>query len=276
MDRYILTKPVDIHGTDFWGRPAFVRLEPTQRRGWYWHVNGLDVQITPELLETRKNRVILRWGDEQLHVFEHLGALRLAGLDNIRIVSKTRWLPYDGSAAIFWNACEPHLSREGELVRYCVDTSVNEYEPNCKRWVTFMPLNAHTLIVRAFIEYPRLGHLCIERVLPGDDIVSILRTPTQGWPPSRRWIAAVASVFGWPHKKHVVWPHEHDTETLKLLFARHRILDILGTLSVLCPAGGFLVGRFESYCGGHKHDVALARRANVIRVAGSWYETLSA
>lgn len=142
-------------------------------------------------------------------------------------------------------------------------------------WVTFMPRNAHTLTIKVSIEYPQLGSLCVEHVLPRDDIVSILRTPTQGWPPSRWLIAKVASALGWPHKKNVVWPHEHGAGTLEL-FARHRILDILGTLSVLCPAGGFLVGRFESHRGGHKHDVALTRRANIIRVAGSWYETLPA
>lgn len=275
MNRYVLRRAVHVHGRDFFGRRASVRLEPTCTRGWVWYTGGRDVPITPDIAKVRKNRIALTWGRGTLNVYEHLGVLRFAGLDNVRIVSETAWLPYDGSAVLFWEACRPHMVREGALERYCIPSVLVETEATRKghRQVAFVPGNTEALVVSVKIDYPGLGSHSARYMFPGDDIVPILLTPTQGWPRKRRLFARSARLFGWPHAENIVWPQEHgERETLEM-FARHRALDILGALSIVCPAGGIMVGQFESVCGGHKHDIALLQKTHTVKVSQNLYGT---
>jgi len=268
MDRFILTKSVVIRGHDFWGRTTAVRIEPTSSRGWYWQVNGTDVHINPSMLASRRNRIALMHDKRELHVFEHLGALRFAGLDNVRLITDNAWLPYDGSAGLFWSACQPYIRRDGLSRLYTASqrVSVARYQGHGERSVTYEPGPSRTLEVRVYINYPELGELDRTWTFPRVSFGEIGYTKTQGWPRWRRPFAKVASRLGWPHERAVIWPQEHSAEHTLELFARHRALDIVGALSVLCPAGGVLVGKVSSHCAGHADDINLINKCWVTRV----------
>ena len=260
MDRFVLEAPVDINGRDFWGRKASVRLEPIDVLGWYWQVNGVDVLLDPTLLASRRSRVSLVHDGRHLEVFEHLGALRFSGLDSVRIVTESSWLPYDGSSLLFWKKCAPLMRPVGVLERFCVSEQVSV---SGKRSVSYAPRPFDTLAVDVFVDYPRVGQHRQTWNFPHPSFGQVARVKTQGWPPWRHPFAEVATWLGWPHGDSVVWPQEQDPFLVRRLFARHRALDILGTFSVLCPPGGILTGSIISRCAGHAHDIELVQKARV-------------
>ncbi len=268
MKRYVLREPIEIHGFDFWGRRVSVRLEPTGKPGWFWRVDGIDMPVDKRLVANKRNRITLVFGRRRLHVFEHLGALRFSGLDGIRIVTSDSWLPYDGCADMYWKACSPHMEQAGELTPYAVrsPSSVAMFEP-FQRSVTLSPMPAYCLSVAIHIDYPGIGPHGESFSFPGTRFAAVARVKTQGYPASRIHLAELLSLFGWPHRDNVIWPSEHDSRLVKRLFARHRALDVLGALSVLCPPGGILVGTYASWCAGHGQDVELVRKTEVYKVA---------
>lgn len=272
MDRLILEKPVHVNGVDFWGRRSSLTLEPIAVPGWFWLVDGCDIPLGPSLLSSEKNHIALSHGAKKLRVFEHLGPLRLAGLDSVRIVTKDEWLPYDGCSDIFWKACAPHLRHDGKLKKYTFahGTSVCQTTRRLDKSVSVEPGPEDFLKIKVFINYGNLGSHEQQWCMPGVDFKKISRAKTPGWPRWRYYAGWVwATTRGWPHFENVVWPQEHGKMLTKRLFARHRMLDILGALSVLCPPGGVLTGTVHSRCAGHAHDIKLVRQTQIVPVTTS-------
>src|SRR3989338_3066645 len=115
INRYVLDGPVDIVGRSFVGFWAWVHLEPVDKPGWYWRINGKDVPITPALLRLGWHHMCLEYYETRMPICEHLLALQLAGMDGVRIVMMTGGLPYDGSGLGYWLAVQPYLRQEGQL-----------------------------------------------------------------------------------------------------------------------------------------------------------------
>lgn len=263
MKRYVLTQPVVIPGVDFWGRKAQVTLSPTSERGWFLNVESRDAPITPRMLMTRKNRLVLQYGGYEYNVAEHLLALRfLLGLDNISIRSETTWFPYDGCARMFYDACLPYVREAGELERYTVSQPYQVVGDNKKKAgrITFSPSSV-ILKLEIYVNYAGLGTWWQEWKFPGGDSAELAYTYTQGWPRWRypaAWILSsrlVPKKIRWPHFHHVVWPQRVSRPVALKGFAMHRALDLPGALAVACPPGGILTGVVYSECAGHWHDV---------------------
>jgi hypothetical protein len=259
VKRLVLTQPVAIAGRDIWGRRARLVLEPAGAAGWFWRVGGADVPLTPDVLVHRRQRLALAHDAAELHIVEHLLALRIvAGVDAVRIVSAGSWLPYDGSAEAFWRALQPALEEGADLVPATIEGS---FSAGGERPIAYGGTVGGGLEVTVAIDYPGLGATELGQRFPVRDAAAetIIATKAPGWPPRRRGTARALACFGWPHLGNAVWPQEHPpAETLRL-FAQHRLLDIAGAIAVLCPPGGILSGHILSRRAGHAQDVELVR-----------------
>lgn len=255
----MLSRPVTIAGRDIWGRHVRLALEPAEVPGWFWRVGAADIPLTPNILVHRRQRLVLAHGAAELHIVEHLLALRVvAGVDGVRIVSEASWLPYDGSAEMFWRALEPALVEGAELVPAKIEGAFSTGGDRC---VAYSGADIGGLDVGVSIDYPGLGATQLQQRFParGASMEAIIATKAPGWPPGRRNIVRPLSWIGWPHLGNAVWPQEHSPAETLGLFARHRLLDIAGAVAVLCPPGGILTGHISSHCGGHAQDVELVR-----------------
>ncbi len=256
----MLTRPVAVAGRDIWGRRVRLTLEPADAPGWFWRVGGTDIPLTPDILVHRRHRLTLAQGAAELHVVEHLLALRvIAGVDSVRIACPASWLPYDGSAEMFWRALRPALEEGDELFPAGIGGS---FSAGGERPVTYTGAGGNILEIDVAIDYPGLGATELRRVFPARDAgaETIIATKAPGWPPGRRNIVRPLSWIGWPHLGNAVWPQDHPPAETLQLFARHRLLDIAGAIAVLCPPGGILTGRVTSERGGHAQDVELIRQ----------------
>lgn len=260
MKKIVLGKEVVVKGRDFFGRRTSVLLRPIKESGWYWQTpsNGI-VPITPDLLLTKLRRVVLEYRGEKLEVFEHLGPLRFYGLDNLLVAPESNWLPYDGSAGLFWKACRPYMLEVGKLSPFSIDPlSFSSGDKRLDYYSANTP-QRELLTVSVGIDYPRLGACTIRSTVQHESFRELMCVKTQGWPRYYRPLAIAAGWCGWPHRHAAVWPQEHPAEVTLSLFSKHRLLDLLGALSVLCPPGHILSGNVNSYKAGHKEDAAFVR-----------------
>lgn len=265
MNRYVLEQEVHICGRDFFGREASVILRPTREKGWYWQADNEVVPLSPAILTRKWRRLALTHKGAELNVFEHLGALRFTGLDNVLIVSATNWLPHDGSAAIFWDACKPHVRSAGTLVGQQM-TPQQRFEGD--RSLRYSHYCGEVLVVHVAVDYPSLGQGKAYGAFPSiAEFESIASVRTQGWPRWSRNAAIVAGWCGWPHRHNSVWPQEHPAADTSRHFAQHRMIDLLGALSVACPPGGMMTGAIRSRCAGHALDAAFVRQLEPYTIA---------
>lgn len=264
MRRLILVDPVRIGGRDFWGRRAEVILEPVDQPGWFWRVGGEDVPIRPSLVHCKKRYLMLRHGEHALRVFEHLGALRALGLDAVRIVATTAWLPYDGCALMFWEAIQSSLAEDGRL--HPMATTLRESvfrEDGAPRRLNVKLGASDSLRISVRVSYPKWGEHEITRIPTSEDARrwrDIIAAKPLARPPWLRRAARAAAFFGWPHYHGVLWPQEVELKALLDELARHRILDLLGALGTLPAPGEYLTGEIETDLADHAADVALLRK----------------
>lgn len=261
MRRLVLTRSVHIVGRDFWGRKAQVVLEPTKAQGWFWRVGTCDVPIGPDLVCLAGRRLTLRYKNEELDVFEHLGALRAFGLDNVRIVARTSWLPYDGRAQLYVYRLLPHLCEEGTLVPMTKRVhGVVEHCDSITRRLTVTLGVGEVLTVTIRVSYPLWGEHILVRVFPGGKWIDVAVAKPLARPSWLQSIAQGASAFGWPHYNNVLWPHGRKPDDILRELALHRILDLFGAISTLLAPGEYLTGNVEADCANHAVDVAFLRQ----------------
>lgn len=258
-------KALFISGKDFFGNDSSVVLEHADQPGWYIHKNRKDIPITTHTLLYDLRRVVFESKGVRVNVVEHLLALRLLlGLDSIRIIPKSKWIPYgDSSARIFYDALTSHVKGRGGLVPHTVSDEVREIREKTGASILYRPGVKDTLSIRVRINYHGLGEHTESYSFPGTDIERIAYARTQGWP-GYLWYGTWALPFLKQHRSNAVWPHDADPQTILKAYADHRVLDILGALSGLCPPGGTLVGEIESDCGGHSVDISLIRKAHML------------
>jgi hypothetical protein len=258
-----LINPVRVRGHDFFGRRAEVILEPADEPGWFWRVAGEDVPIGPGLVHAERRCLTLRRGEHALHVFEHLGALRATGLDQVRIVATTSWLPYDGRALIYWNALLPSVAEDGRLKpmsrKLSAGVSRNDGVP---RRLDVRLGAGDALKVTVRVSYPKWGEHVATRTLPdeGTGWSDIVAAKSLARPPWLRSAARCAALLGWPHYDDVLWPQRVAPEALLDELARHRILDLLGAIGTIPGPGEYLTGEVATDLADHAADVALLRK----------------
>lgn len=265
MFRQRLTQPVEVVGRNYFGLASRMLICPTNRPGWYWNVLGKEIPITPNMIEGRKRRVAIKDPDSNtsINVFEHIGVLRALGLDGV-VFSSDPWPPYDGCAQTLWDALSPYTT----MGRQTIPWSTVPYEfvgmcSNRKRYTRIQPNNQKRLYVTVVVDYPSLGRheLQFEVSDTQEEVVDkgFISVGSQGWPRGLYPLSKTASLLHWPHHKNIVWPqHYRPDETIRK-FAEHRMLDVLGDISLLFPQGGMLSANILSHCSGHEADVEVVK-----------------
>ncbi len=300
MQRYVLKGPVQLHGPNIHGIMSVLELSPTKAgSGWFWRTqDGALIPITPELMRVGNHCVQLevRYEDESglfgdrvltLNEFEHIGALRAAGLEGVIVeVGSTHgetWPPYFGGAWRLWEEVKKVMAQDGELEPWRPGKNAEHSTHNNMRRVRYerRPLQDH-LTLSVHINYEDLGGggdtVFYPQCVPTPTFEDIMAARTLGWPKHRWWLSKAAPVLNpfmflatgrrWVHHKHVLWPQEHNSQDVIERTARHRMQDMLGVYAFAAPMGHHLTGYLYNYCGGHAYDIPIAqemyRNRNVV------------
>ena len=275
MHQLRLRETVRVEGRDFWGRHALLTFSNNlQENGWVWRVRREDIHITPDLIQSRPRRIALVHGEHELNEFEHIGFLRAAGLEHVRVelTGKRTWPPYFGGAWQVWQAVMPHTEKSGELKPYQVQLG-DTVGPICarlphdpSRWTQFVPHsnaeNAKQLSIHVTIHFPRISKESAQAVYDWKNVVDlrdIAHARTLGWPPLLYYLSRFAHALGWPHHPRIAWKQEEFSRDLLQEIAEHRLQDMLGTLPFLAPPGHHITGAFQSHKGNHQTDVMLLK-----------------
>lgn len=268
IPRLALREPVTITGTDVFGRPAQVTLEPTEESGWFWQIDGKDVPLSMNMLQSDSHNYLkLKYDKSELCVCEHLLPLRFAGVDGVRIVAKTKWLPYDGGGNIFWKAVENKLHYDGALrpIQQPVKGEFSKTEKSgLHRLVSIDNADPTKLIVNVNVDYKKFGgayNIVRSFPLPSPDkMIDLFTSKPLGSPAWSGYLLKIASQFGWPHYNGILWPKKGDNpEEILRKIALHRMFDFLGAMAVIPKSGEYLMGDLFSDCGNHASDAQLIR-----------------
>lgn len=271
MDRLTLQETVCHEGRDFFGRRAAIMLSPnTENTGWVWDVEGRYIPITPDIMVSKPRRIALQYAGHVFNEFEHIGILRAAGLQHVRIrlLTKHGWPPYDGGSFAFWQAVMPHVHKDGWLKPFLAQNGT--YMLPIKRGnkqARFVEYygdgnDRDILCMTGLVEFPRIqnGVYRFGHVYPQADLRPLVRARTLGWPPELYYLSKTVSMLGWPHHKRINWPQEAKPAAVLDWIGRHRMLDALAILNFLAPTGTYLAGAFHSCKGNHATDVALVQK----------------
>lgn len=260
-----LTRRVSFFDRDYFGRWSSMTFSPAECRGWYWrHTPGVDpIPIDWRILRYRWRRLCLYFEGRSLQFYEHIGVLRWMGLDGVIVESDT-WPPYYGRPAELWSilksSCEPSqeehfrwVTVERPLIAFCRDSG----RPLAS--TSILPLQRPRLVARIACNYPGLGKRSASFIIPAAGLEGLMEVYTQGWP---RWLyrlSSLASSFGWPHHRHFTWPQDYVNSETMHRFILHRMIDLLGGLS-LVDHERLLSGKVFSTCSGHFADVELIKQ----------------
>jgi UDP-3-O-acyl-N-acetylglucosamine deacetylase len=274
IDRLELLKTVRLEGISIRGKQSVLVLEPVAPgTGWVWRVAGKDVPITHHGMETPGRRVILRHGKHVFNEFEHVGILRAAGLEDVRIwLYGDNWPPYDGGPSALWKAVMSHVHKDGVRKPYKLGAGESSLPGDSSRWVKYTPTNMPKLVMTSFMEFDVLGQGRMSYEYPTSDLRKLVEARTLGWPPALRGVSRILKVAvplvgrRWPHHKRILWPQEIDPEKLLEEAGRHRLCDALAILAFAVPKGTYLTGTFHSCKGNHVTDLALVRRIATTQV----------
>lgn len=260
-----LQESVSFEGMSFWNRPSHIVFSPNANRRdprWYWRYSRFEnpVEITPAIADCSKRRVRLSCGAHVLEVFEHMGALRhlLGGIT----IEGNGWTPYHGSSAHYLDVLLAHCQEADTVLPwYTIREPIRwSYSSNrggcCPAHTQLRPNYQRQLAISVTCNYRGLGSTTEHfRFSSPESFKQVFGVPTQGWPRRNFYLSrAATNILGWPHHDEIVWPQEHSAKETLRLFVRHRVLDILGTLSLLC-ADGQLALDVVSYCSGHLADL---------------------
>lgn len=291
MHQLILTDTVELVGRDIFGRYTRVVISPNHAKtGWVWNLEGQDIPITPDIMENRHKRVALVYKHHEFHEFEHLGILRLAGLEHVRIWSARNiaYLPFCGGSRDVWKMVMPHTRKEGVLEPFSPTTetegvhhifSLDRYS---RRKTIFLARSSAEMSKKlhayAHVDFPSLGVSGNATFETGDPLLPLVSSRTLGWPSYLRipallvhWISKILKPFGWswPHYNSILWASSASKEKVLDEVLRHRLLDMLAIINFLAPPGHYLIGNFHSILGGHRSDIKMVKalfRPTVVRL----------
>lgn len=261
-----LANPVIISNPDLFGRNAKISFFPVNQKGWHWQCdpNEPPVSISADLLSFKRRRLVLAHEKYELNIFEHIGVLRWAGLDGIKICS-TKWPPYDGRSWESYQLLHRAFKETDEPVKWCtLDHTVMCSFPGVEsRFTKVIPDCEGALKLHIISEYEGIGmkEILIRFPASSSTLEKILKAFAPGWPSKLFYLEWLASKFGWPHLRKSLWPNcGKAKEEIIEQFAYHRALDLLGALSLIHPTR-MLSGTVISYCSGHWADVQLIKQS---------------
>jgi hypothetical protein len=230
--------------------------------------------ITPSLVDRKFRRIRLICPGRKLEVFEHIGILRWVGLNAI-VLSSDPWPPHFGNGLPLWEALRTHCQKDlSKTISWqTVVDPVKWVYPNLrggkKGFTQIFPVNEQKLYLDVTFSYRPYGEITVNMVLPDelDKLEEVFKYPAQGTSAFlHKFLFRATSHFGWPKRSTITWPQDHSKEELMRRFVLHRVLDLLGGLSLLCGEGLF-AGRVVSRYSGHQADIEAARKCRTIPVS---------
>lgn len=253
-----LSKPISVEGRDYWGRPAKLTFYPNNQPGWFWLYDKHEpsIQITAELLHSKLRRIALIYEKCKLECFEHIGVLRWLGLDGITIESSS-WPPYHGRSIELWHALKPAFQPTGEYLSWFEPKKEScGFKEGDKSKYTRIKPDDDGLKVSIICQFPGIGMEEISFESPADRrLLEIsLEARALGWPLWTYHISRLASLIWWPHHNCITWLQELGPDETLRLTTLHRLLDLLGPLSIAHPTG-LIAANIESSMSGHSADV---------------------
>lgn len=213
--------------------------------------------FTPDLLRYKPRRVCLEYHGQKLEVFEHIGVLRWFGLDGVAIES-TPWPPYHGRPYELWEkVLEAVEEISGEHWKwFSISGSVGAAHNSSLGYTEIKPHNERELYIKITSRYDGIGTEEMEFNYPEDlpFLEIAMRAHALGWPIWTYYLSKAASVVWWPHHSKVTWLQEKGPDETLRLIVLHRLVDLLGPLSIAAPEG-LLAAQIESFASGHRADV---------------------
>lgn len=264
MKKLVLSCDVSISGKDIFGRKSHLTFSPTKKPGWWWQYRQDEepLLITPDLLQAARHRVRLIHREPRNgkpYIFEcceHILSLRWLGLDGVVLHSEENWPPYFGSPYGYWRYLQNHCTESTEIFSWVTPRSpvTGVYYRNVERWTRIIRQDTPLLKVHIHIDYPQLGQYAFDW---HNDIFhpSWLSARTQGWPAWWRYPLRMLPKSLWPHYNEILWPRISNRQETLNSFALHRLVDLLGALSIAHPTC-LVAAHVTSHHSGHRADVA--------------------
>lgn len=248
LTKKILTESVTITGKGFWGgasgllefprKEAQITFHPYDKAGWWWKTKKYgDIPIDSSIAECGKSEITLRYKDEELHVWEHIGVLRFTGIDQV-LIESTPWPPYHGRA---WELYEKIL-KEGKLkstnekfLFTSIEEEIVHFYKKGFRYTMLSQTLYKEVDVSIFCQWGNLPMIQRRVSVTPEFVEEIIQTHAQGYPSYRYPIAKLCARIGlFEHFDKVVWPKEYPSKKESaLLFFEHRVADLLGALSLI-------------------------------------------
>lgn len=261
MNRKILQHEVVIDDVrDFFGRKSSIRFRPSTERGWWFETKRKNIlPLDLRIATSKTGRIQLYAEQTELNVYEHIGAGRFWGIDNIIIVPETPWTPYL-TAQQYIERLLPFCKEVSESIPaiFIAKESSIEFDNQVQ---TFGQIKPHTnlklLVYSKWSGLPSQNEiLCIDS-LSEDRLREICSAKPQGFPHWRKNFGKIGSLLGWPHMKNVSWRNSN-IQKVSYEWWLHAVQDTLGALSLYNHVA---LPRFEyiRFCGGHALDIQLQK-----------------
>lgn len=258
MERLILKDKVLVSGPNYWGKDSYIEFIPYEKNGWYWETPSGVIPISFRIAQHKFGRITLcdPNSDHCLNIYEHIGVLRFLGIDNV-LIRSSRWPPYDGCASLYYENIKEYLIEEGEVEWKRIHR--NSPPPNEKRHTCIFMKNysdSVDLEVDVVAGWAPLKTRVYSFSVSKNQkyIIDCLSVKAQGYPHYFYYPAFFLKMFfGVKIADNVTWAKDFPLNAPDL-FLKHRVLDLLGGLSLYYHSG-IPAGRALSVFGGHKIDL---------------------
>ena len=213
---------------------------------------------------------MLQHSGKVLNIWEHIGDLRFTGLDGIIVACKEfaclgplkgSWPPYDGCSDSYWQALQPAIAKTDESVvwRSVPQRSCWRYPDKPWRFTAIRPSDDDQTSLSVTTDYPIIGREYTEVQFSdfSNFLPEIMAVKSQGWPFFAYRPATWLERLPLPVKfrpSQMTWPQQVGIDRARVLYNHHRILDILGGVSIIWH-DALPACHVQSYCSGHLGDV---------------------
>jgi hypothetical protein len=270
-----LTKPIIIRGRYMFDRQLWIRFYPYDKPGFWWRpkANEEPIPITSKIAKhevvNRFSRIILQYKGEELHFYEHIGALRATGLTGV-VIDSTKHPPYFGRVLEMWEElapfCRPIPDENIPWVKIDSKSIIKSNGISGSGDVSFLPHNDPFLGVKIIINYEEIGRIEKEFKLPMGirELEKLFKPCSLAFPVDFYYSCmyyfskVLSNTF--PLYKSTTWAHKFKgrEDLLLEMIAFHRFVDTVGDATLIhheaLPAG-IIVSRL----GGHKADMELLK-----------------
>nr|ADI21994.1 UDP-3-O-acyl-N-acetylglucosamine deacetylase [uncultured myxobacterium HF0200_01L06] len=250
------------------GVPVSVVLSPAPRdHGVVFATRGesgaVSIPAQVDSIDTTRNATILACNGARVGTVEHLlAALSAYGIDNVRVEVKGPEVPaMDGSSQPFAEVLQRAGARALKGPRPFVEVLKCVEIRSADRWIRIEPASTYAVDYTIDFDHPAIGRqqICFESITSEVFREQLAPARTFGFLEDVRALREAGLAKGGSFENTVVLGAEGVLNPGGLRFpdefVRHKVVDLLGDLSLL---GGWVKGRVTVRRGGHSLHRALA------------------